>query len=158
MIWYSFATHTMLKQCMYLVRSVLTNSMNIEISTYWFHSTLSVEQYTDNYFELHYKLQDLFGIKIDLLTDKSLSNPYFINEMEQTNNWSMQLEIQKYLFDQVWWWSQSLKIKSIQVWKNFVYLFWHTRLSKHFSGILPGGRFSCPPSLILIQKSLVVSS
>lgn len=45
---------------------------------------LSVEQYTDNYFDLHYKLQDLFGRKIDLLTDNSLSNPYFIKGMEQT--------------------------------------------------------------------------
>lgn len=39
------------------------------------------DQYTDNYFELHYKLQDLFGRDIDLLTDKSLSNPYFIQNI-----------------------------------------------------------------------------
>lgn len=45
---------------------------------------LTIEQYTDNYFDLHYKLQDLFGRKIDLLTEKSLSNPYFIKGIEQT--------------------------------------------------------------------------
>ena len=45
---------------------------------------LTIEQYTDNYFELHHKLQDLFGRKIDLLTEKSLSNPYFIKKIEQT--------------------------------------------------------------------------
>jgi uncharacterized protein len=45
---------------------------------------LSIEQYTDNYFDLHYKLEDLFNRKIDLLTDKSLSNPYFIKGVEQT--------------------------------------------------------------------------
>jgi len=45
---------------------------------------LTIEQYTDNYFDLHYKLQDLFGRKIDLLTEKSLSNPYFIKKIEQT--------------------------------------------------------------------------
>jgi len=42
------------------------------------------DQYTDNYFELHYKLQDLFGRNIDLLTDKSLSNPYFIQSVNNT--------------------------------------------------------------------------
>jgi len=45
---------------------------------------LSIERYTDNYFDLHYKLQDLFNRKIDLLTDNSLSNPYFIKGLEQT--------------------------------------------------------------------------
>ncbi len=45
---------------------------------------LSIEQYTDNYFELHHKLQSLFKRKIDLLTEKSLSNPYFIKGLEQT--------------------------------------------------------------------------
>ena len=47
-------------------------------------NNLSVEQYTDNYFDLHYKLQDLFKREIDLLTENSLSNPYFIKGVEQT--------------------------------------------------------------------------
>jgi len=42
------------------------------------------DQYTDNYFDLHYKLQDLFGKDIDLLTDKSLSNPYFIQNINKS--------------------------------------------------------------------------
>ncbi len=45
---------------------------------------LSIEDYTDNYFNLHYKLEDLFQRPIDLLTEKSLSNPYFIKSVEQT--------------------------------------------------------------------------
>ena len=45
---------------------------------------LSIDQYTDNYFELHYKLQDLFERQIDLLTENSLSNPYLIKGIEQT--------------------------------------------------------------------------
>ena len=45
---------------------------------------LSIEQYTDNYFDLHYKLESLFNRKIDLLTERSLSNPYFIKALEQT--------------------------------------------------------------------------
>ncbi len=45
---------------------------------------LSIEQYTDNYLELHYKLEDLFNHPIDLLTENSLSNPYFVKAVEQT--------------------------------------------------------------------------
>lgn len=45
---------------------------------------ISFEQYTDNYFELHYKLQELFNRKIDLITENSLSNPYFIKGVDQS--------------------------------------------------------------------------
>jgi uncharacterized protein len=45
---------------------------------------LSIDQYTDNYFDLHYKLQDLFDRQIDLVTEGSLSNPYLIKGIEQT--------------------------------------------------------------------------
>jgi len=44
---------------------------------------LPFDQYTDNYFDLHYKLQNLFDRNIDLLTDKSLSNPYFIQSINE---------------------------------------------------------------------------
>lgn len=45
---------------------------------------ISIEKYTDNYFDLCYKLQELFGRKIDLLTENSLSNPYLIESIEET--------------------------------------------------------------------------
>jgi uncharacterized protein len=45
---------------------------------------ISIEKYTDNYFEIHYKLEDLFNRKIDLLTENSLSNPYLIESIEET--------------------------------------------------------------------------
>jgi predicted nucleotidyltransferase len=44
---------------------------------------LPFDQYTDNYFDLHYKLQSLFSRNIDLLTDRSLSNPYFIKSINE---------------------------------------------------------------------------
>jgi uncharacterized protein len=71
---------------MHVFGSVCTDKFNdnSDIDILISFNNLSIEQYTDNYFELHYKLQDLFGRKIDLLTDKSLSNPYFIKGMEQT--------------------------------------------------------------------------
>jgi uncharacterized protein len=45
---------------------------------------ISIEKYTDNYFELHYRLDELFNRKVDLLTENSLSNPYFIESIEET--------------------------------------------------------------------------
>jgi len=45
---------------------------------------LSIEKYTDNYFALHEELEKLFERKIDLITENSLSNPYFIESVEET--------------------------------------------------------------------------
>lgn len=49
-----------------------------------FKPELSIEEYTDNYFELQYELRRLFSREIDLVTENSLSNPYFIKGVEQT--------------------------------------------------------------------------
>lgn len=40
--------------------------------------------YADTYFDLADKLEDLFHRPVDLVTDKSLSNPYFIDSINQT--------------------------------------------------------------------------
>ena len=71
---------------MYAFGSVCTDKFNdnSDIDLLISFNNLSIEQYTDNYFDLHYKLQDLFSRKIDLLTENSLSNPYFIKGIEQT--------------------------------------------------------------------------
>lgn len=45
---------------------------------------LTIEKYTDNYFDLHDELKALFGCKIDLITENSLSNPYFMESVEET--------------------------------------------------------------------------
>lgn len=49
-----------------------------------FEPDISIEEYTDNYFLLHSKLSELFRRKIDLVTRRSLSNPFFIADVEQT--------------------------------------------------------------------------
>lgn len=49
-----------------------------------FDKSISIDEYTENYFLLHYRLQTLFKRHIDLLTENSLSNPYFIKGIEQT--------------------------------------------------------------------------
>gem|GEM_PF-147049 len=40
--------------------------------------------YADTYFILADKFENLFKRKVDLVTDKSLSNPYFIDSIDQT--------------------------------------------------------------------------
>lgn len=71
---------------MYAFGSVCTDKFNdnSDIDLLISFDNLTIDQYTDNYFDLHYKLEELFKREIDLLTDKSLSNPYFIQSLEQT--------------------------------------------------------------------------
>lgn len=40
--------------------------------------------YADNYFELADKLETIFHRPVDLVTDKSLKNPYFIESVNKT--------------------------------------------------------------------------
>jgi len=71
---------------MYVFGSVCTENFNENSDLDFLISfdNISIDQYTDNYFDLHYKLQNLFKRRIDLLTESSLSNPYFIKSVEQT--------------------------------------------------------------------------
>ena len=41
-------------------------------------------EYADNYFILADKFENIFKRHVDLVTDKSLSNPFFINSVNQT--------------------------------------------------------------------------
>ena len=49
-----------------------------------FSEKLSGEQYTENYFELHYKLREIFNREIDIITEQTLSNPYFIESINKS--------------------------------------------------------------------------
>jgi len=68
---------------MYVFGSVCTAKFNDQSDIDFLISfeDIPFDQYTDNYFDLHYNLQGLFSRNIDLLTDKSLSNPYFIQSV-----------------------------------------------------------------------------
>lgn len=72
---------------LYAFGSVVTEDFNSESDIDFlisFMDKLSIEEYTDNYFALHYKLQDLFKRKIDLVTERTLSNPYFIESIDES--------------------------------------------------------------------------
>ena len=49
-----------------------------------FADNLPVEEYTNNYFSLHYRLRELFHREIDIVTERTLSNPYFIESINET--------------------------------------------------------------------------
>lgn len=49
-----------------------------------FHDDLSIDENTQSYFTLHYKLRELFNREIDIITEKTLSNPYLIESIDET--------------------------------------------------------------------------
>ncbi len=49
-----------------------------------FVDNLTVEEYSNNYFSLHYKLRELFNREIDIVTERTLSNPYFIKSINES--------------------------------------------------------------------------
>ncbi len=42
------------------------------------------EKYTDNYFDMSFKLEDLFNRSVDLIESNCLRNPYFIEEVNKS--------------------------------------------------------------------------
>ena len=49
-----------------------------------FDQDISIEDYTDNFFTLREKFSKLFKRDIDLVTRRALSNPFFIQDVEQS--------------------------------------------------------------------------
>ena len=89
---------------MYAFGSVCTDRFNetSDIDFLISFENLSFDQYTANYFELHYKLQDLFYRQIDLLTENSLSNPFFIKGVDQTKQLIYAAWIPASAFPAIW--------------------------------------------------------
>jgi predicted nucleotidyltransferase len=49
-----------------------------------FKDNLSIQEYTNNFFTLHYKLRELLNRDIDIVTERTLSNPYFIASIDES--------------------------------------------------------------------------
>jgi predicted nucleotidyltransferase len=72
---------------MYLFGSAATDTFNENSDIDFlisFHSNVTLEEYADNYFDLMFEMEDLFGRRVDLVTENTLSNPYFIRSVEET--------------------------------------------------------------------------
>lgn len=71
---------------LYAFGSVCTEqfSQDSDIDLLVIFKEMDVEDYADNYFLIVEEFEKLYNRKVDLVTDKSLSNPYFINSIEKT--------------------------------------------------------------------------
>jgi predicted nucleotidyltransferase len=45
---------------------------------------IPILEYADNFFDFKFELEDLFNRKIDLISEKSLTNPYLIKSINRT--------------------------------------------------------------------------
>ncbi len=50
---------------------------------YTFSPELTIDEYGDNFFELMWALDELFGRQVDMTAEKSLSNPYLIESINR---------------------------------------------------------------------------
>ena len=48
-----------------------------------FSPELTIAEYTDNYFDLMYALDDLFGRKVDLVAEETISNPFLVKSIDR---------------------------------------------------------------------------
>lgn len=71
---------------LYIFGSVLTDSFNKKSDIDFlisFNDDITYEDYTENYFALHYKLRSLLKRNIDVITERTLSNPYLIENINK---------------------------------------------------------------------------
>jgi len=72
---------------LYAFGSVLTDRFSKESDVdflYTFKSDIPLLDYADNYFDFKFSLEDMFNRPVDLVSEKQLSNPYFIKEIDAT--------------------------------------------------------------------------
>ena len=71
---------------LYAFGSVMTDkfSDNSDIDLIIKFKEIPFEKYADNYFYLHEMFEKVLNCKVDLVTENSLSNPYFIKKINQT--------------------------------------------------------------------------
>ena len=70
---------------LYAFGSILTNRFNSEsdIDLVVDFDPMNFSVYADNYFDLKFSLQSIFNRPIDLLEEKAIKNPYFIQNLNQ---------------------------------------------------------------------------
>ena len=70
---------------LYAFGSVLTDNFNNEsdIDLIVEFTNMEVEDYADNYFDFKFSLQEILKRPVDLLEEKAIKNPYFLQNINQ---------------------------------------------------------------------------
>ncbi|MCE7063133.1 nucleotidyltransferase family protein [Dyadobacter sp. CY343] len=70
---------------LYAFGSVLTDKFDGEsdIDLIVDFTNMEVEEYADNYFDFKFSLQDIFKRPVDLLEEKAIKNPYFLQNLNE---------------------------------------------------------------------------
>lgn len=72
-------------RCLYAFGSVLPNfNTNSDIDLIVDFKEIDVKDYSDNYFNFKFSLQDIFNRPVDLLEEQAIKNPYFKQVVNQT--------------------------------------------------------------------------
>ncbi len=71
---------------LYAFGSVLTNDFDEEsdIDLIVDFQQIPIENYADNYFDFKFSLQEILKRPIDLLEEKAIKNPYFLNNINRS--------------------------------------------------------------------------
>jgi predicted nucleotidyltransferase len=71
---------------LFVFGSVLTEKFNdkSDIDLLVLFKPLELGEYADNYFQAAESFEKMFNRPVDLITDRSLGNPYFINAVNAT--------------------------------------------------------------------------
>lgn len=73
---------------LWIFGSILTDRFNensdVDFSVKFDKDKIPLLDYADNYFDFLEELKSLFSRKVDLITEDSLTNPYFIKELNAT--------------------------------------------------------------------------
>ncbi|KAA6440832.1 nucleotidyltransferase [Dyadobacter flavalbus] len=70
---------------LYAFGSVLTDRFDADsdIDLIVDFTPMQVEDYADNYFDFKFSLQDIFKRPVDLLEEKAIKNPYFLQNINK---------------------------------------------------------------------------
>lgn len=71
---------------LYAFGSVLTENFNenSDIDLIVDFQQIPIENYADNYFDFKFSLQDILKRPIDLLEEKAIKNPYFLDSINRS--------------------------------------------------------------------------
>ena len=79
--------HSLRVKKLYVFGSIATDKFDSKSDIdflFSFSEGLTFKEYTENYFKLHYQLREILKREIDMVSENSLSNPFFIQSVNET--------------------------------------------------------------------------